>query len=84
MYKDGMNAKHLIEIYGSAIKAAEAMNVGRQTIYDWLNRGMPGAWQEKAELLTDGKFKPSKRAIDEVMHSKPNHRGGKEKHHVPR
>jgi len=78
-----MNAKNLVQIYGSAIKAAEAMQVGRQTIYDWLNRGMPGAWQEKAELLTKGKFKPSIRAIDEVMHSRPNHRS-KGVNHVPR
>lgn len=63
-----MDAKDLIEIYGSAIKAAAAMNVKRQTIYDWMRDGMPGRRQEQAEILTAGKFKPSKRAIDEVMH----------------
>jgi len=62
-----MDAKDLVEILNGPSATAREMGVARQTIYDWIKKGMPGAWQEKAEIVTKGKFKPSKRAIDEVM-----------------
>lgn len=52
-----MNLEDVYEYYGTVIKAAEAVNVSRQTFHTWMRKGLiPYNQQQRYEKLTDGKL----------------------------
>jgi len=52
-----MDAKELINYWGSQRKAAEGLQVTYQAVQHWKNKGVPRGIQFEMEVLTDGTLK---------------------------
>lgn len=56
-----MTLEEVYQFYGNATRAAEAVNVSRQTFHAWIRKGfIPFNQQQRYEKLSDGKLKAQK------------------------
>lgn len=63
-----MTPEEVYQFYGGVIKAAEAVNVSRQTFHRWLRRGViPPQQQARYEKLSKKKLKVNNSAITDKL-----------------
>ena len=59
-----MNAKQVVEHFGSPALAAKSLGLAAPTIYDWLESGeVPEARQYQIEIATNGALRADKPAL---------------------
>jgi hypothetical protein len=57
-----MDAKQIERHFGGLSEAARALETSRQVVYGWREKGVPDDWQLKAEYVSGGALKASKKA----------------------
>lgn len=61
-YGDDMDARQIEKHFGGLSKAANALETTRQVVYGWREKGVPDEWQLKAEKVSGGMLKATKKA----------------------
>ena len=57
-----MDARQIEKHFGGLSEAARALDTSRQVVYGWREKGVPDEWQLKAEKVSGGVLKASKKA----------------------